>query len=708
VTVPAPRGLIVDSSGTVLVGNQVQNELVLSRVEATQHPEIIGKLAALIRKPAITIRRDITNPKYSPYQPVPILDPATAAVVQYVDAHPSEYPGVTVQQVTQRYYPQGGTTAAQTLGYVGPITATALKTHPGYSQSSQIGKSGIEQEYEKYLRGAHGRQALSVDATGKVVGTLTQKAPSQGDTLQLHDNLGLQKALQAALANDITADRHRTTSQTGLTPAAPNGAAVVMDARTGAVLATASYPTYKLTTWVGGISTSAYQALTVGCNKTTGGCPLNNYAIQGLYAPGSTFKLATATAALHDGLISPYSTADDTGIFSMKAHGYPTCTGNCTFHDATAADAGVVNVTSAITKSDDFFFYTLGVRFYHTSGKYGVNAIQDAAHQLGLGTTTGIDLPNEVKGHIDGKTERQKLHQATPTGFPNTYWYPATSLEVAFGQGATVITPIEQAQAYATFADHGIRHQPEMASDILSPGGKVLHKIAPKVTGKVPYATANWSAMLQGFVGAVNTPHGTAYGTFKSISKVPSSYIIAGKTGTATTATKTGRPPNAWFVGFGPTNAAPGQPEYVVAVAVAQGGYGSTGAAPAVATVFNYLYANPVSSTSTPPTATQQPSTTPPPANPPAGTPTTTTTAPPATTTAPSTTPSTTTTTSTKAAKATKPATPTATTRPTGTATPTNGVTTAAGGTAPTAAVQLAATGASRPPGGSSGARSPP
>ena len=629
VTVPAPRGLVVDRHDTVLAGNTVENEIVLSRVQAHADPGIVGKVAALAGVSPATIQAALTDQQYSPYEPVPILQNASAATVQYVDTHRSEFPGVSVEQVTVRNYPQGGTTANQVLGYVGPITGTELKAHAnaGYTLSSQIGKTGIENQYEQYLRGKAGRRTLEVTATGTVVGMLRQTRPTQGDTVQLNITAGLQKDVQAALATDILSDRKRPTG--GHYPAATNGAAVVLNAQTGAVLALTSYPTYSLTEWVGGITTANYKSLTAGCTSSTGACPLNDYAIQGLYTPGSTFKLATATAALQDGVITTTTTIDDTGVFHI-----PNCTSGCTFHDATAADAGWVNVTAAITKSDDYFFYTMGLRFYEAQQQLGPTAIQQTANKYGFGTATGIDLPDEVQGRVDSQQVREQLHKATPKAFPNTYWYPGTSVEMAFGQGGTVVTPLEEAQAYATFADHGIKHQPEVASAIVSPTGKVVKSIAPKVTGKLTISPNNYQAMLQGFIGATHSPSGTATGTFNIYSHVPSTYVIAGKTGTATTATSTTtRLPNAWFVGFGPVG---GTTQYVVAVEVAQGGYGASAAAPAVANIFNYLYANPPSPTPTLPTATVQPSSALPASNPPAGTPTTTapTTTTPTTTTA--------------------------------------------------------------------------
>ena len=632
VTIPPPRGLIVDRRDTVLAGNKVENEVVLSRAEAVSNPAIVGKVAALCGITPTSVRAALTDLQYNSYEPVPVLQNASPALVQYLSTHRSEFPGVTVVQVTVRDYPQGGTTATQVLGYTGPITATLLKkdANQGYTPTSQIGKAGVEAVEQRYLRGKPGRETLEVTPTGTPVGVVRKTPPVQGDTVELNITASLQKYAQQALTQDMAADRTHLTF--GHHPAAPNGAAVVLNANTGAVLALTSNPSYSLTEWVGGISTANYDALKAGCTVATGACPLNDYAIQGLYTPGSTFKLATATAALQDGLIGISTTIDDTGVFTVRSHGYPTCVGKCTFHDATAFDAGIITIRLGLTESDDYFFYTLGLHFWRTRARYGATAIQKVAHEYGFGDLTGIDLPGEVQGRVDSQRVREALHSQTPKAFPNTSWYPATNLEMAFGQGETVVTPIEEAVAYATFADHGIRHQPEVVGAIVTPGGRVVKRVAPRVTGHVTISTANYQAMLQGFIGVTHTPKGTAYAIFQQYSHVPSSYVIAGKTGTATTATSTVRAPNAWFVGFGPIGA---PTQYVVAVAVAQGGYGDQAAAPAVANIFNYLYAHPPNQTLTLPTASRQPTLAPVKPNAAAGTPPTTTTTPPTTTTTP-------------------------------------------------------------------------
>ncbi len=626
VSVAAPRGEIVDRNDTTLAGDVSEQEILLSRSTAAQDPPIVGQVAALVGETPKEVEAAIADSQYSQYEPVPVLNDAPTSIVEYLEEHQSEYPGVTVETVTQRSYPQeqdsGDAVATPVLGYVSPISQTELKDNPneGYTQASQFGQSGLENEYEKYLRGTAGQQSLSVDAQGQVVGVLHETDPVQGDTVVTNIDLGLQEYVQGVLQNTINADKHTVDTTTGKYPTANDGAAVVLDAQTGAVLAMASSPTYSLGEWVGGISEANYQALSANCGNlvsVTTGCPLFNYAIDGGYTPGSTFKLNTATAALDDNIINAGTFVNDTGVYHVPQK----CTEGCTFDDDEASDAGEVDLQEALTKSDDYYFYNLGDLFYYSSNPDG---IQQMAANYGLGEPTGIDLPGAYDGQVDSATLRATQHRENPTAFPYPSYYVGDNIETAFGQGETLVTPIQQAVAYATFANGGTRYQPEVAAAIVSPSGKVVTQFAPKVTGHVPLPPSTYGPMLAGFEGVVANPDGTAYGSFQQYAKFPmSTYPIAGKTGTADVGPN--KEPNSWFVGFGPTNHAADQPEYVVVVVIDHGGYGAQAAAPAVAQIYNYLYTNPLQPVQLP-TAVSTPTATPPPTNPPAGTPTTTTT----------------------------------------------------------------------------------
>ena len=612
VSIPAPRGDIVDRNGTVLVSNTPQEEILLSRAEAAQNPQIVGMVAALVGETPKQVQASINDNQYSPYEPVPIASGVSSATVQFLQTHQSEYPGVSVETVAQRTYPQRGTTGTQILGYVGDITGSYLAAHPsqGYTQGSQIGVSGIEAAYEPYLRGVAGRQALSVDAQGNVVGTLTTTAPQLGDTVALNIDTGLQQWVEQSLQQQIITDRHTFDGIDQRYPSAPTGAAVVLNPQNGQVLALASYPSYDLNEWVGGISKTNFTALQQSGAE-------NDYAIEGLYTPGSTFKLVTATAALQDGVWTPGQYFDDTGSFKIPGCPAPgvTSTQGCELRDNPGDGTGEFNISGALTVSSDSFFYNLGDLFYNARGSLGDTAIQNEANAYGEGTITGIDLPGEAQGRVDSQATRQKLHQEAPAAFPNTSWYTGDNIEMAFGQGATVLTPIEQAVTYATFANGGTRFAPQLASEIVDPlTGKVIKKLAPQVTGHVAISPTNYSAILQGLEGVIANPSGTAYGAFTGF---PSAWNLAGKTGTASN--QANQEPNSWFVAFGPNP----NPQYLVLAVIGQGGYGASAAAPLVRTIFDYIAANQPQISS--------PVKTPTPSSPPSDTvPTTTTTTAPA------------------------------------------------------------------------------
>ena len=583
VSVQAARGEIVDRNGAVLAANVPEQEIVLSRAEAAQHPAIVGMVAALVGQTPAQVETAINDNQYNPYEPVPVETHASAATVEYLQTHQSAYPGVSVETVAQRTYPAAGTVAPDVVGYVGDASAAQVKANPnaGYSYGIQVGQTGIEAAYEKELRGVNGQQRLEVNSLGNVVSTLSTTAPATGDTVVLNIDSGLQGAVQTALQNDVSTDQSTIDPKTGKRPAANTAAAVVLDVQTGAVLALASDPAYNLDEWVGGITQANYGALSASG-------ALNDYAIQGLYTPGSSFKLATATAGVQTGLVNPNAYFFDPGTFKIP----PPCSSGCSFHDNSQSDAGEINLPFALTESDDDYFYNIGNEFYDNQAKYGATPIQDVANEYGLGEPTGIDLPGEAQGRVDSLKERELLHSEAPAVFAPATWYAGDSVEMAFGQGATVLTPIEEAQAYATFANGGTRYAPEVASAFVDPAtNKVITQIQPKVTGHVSLPPSVYDPILQGLEGVVDNPAGTAYGTFQQYAKFSlNQFRIAGKTGTADTSAGGVKEPDAWFVAFGPVP----NPQYVVLVAVGQGGYGANAAAPAVMNIFNYLVAHPV------------------------------------------------------------------------------------------------------------------
>lgn len=583
-TIPATRGQILDRAGQPLVTNVTTTQIRLSRAEAALHPTVKGALSSLTGISVKKINSDLDNKQYSPYQPAPIMSNAPQSAVEFIRLHQSEFPGVSVLDTSTRSYPNGGSVGAQVLGYVGPITGLEISENPGqgYQTDSTIGKTGIESYYEQYLRGKQGTSTLEVSATGSVLGAVKTTEPTVGDSVVLNIDTGLQKALDGYLANEILADRHSVDPVSGLVPAAPNGAAVVLDPNNGDVLAMASYPSYNLNSFVTGLSNGEYEQL-----RREGA--FNNYAIQGLYTPGSTFKLVTATTELQTGIFPAYKYVDDTGTFTVPGCEKAAAHALCVFHDDDNNAAGQVDLPTALTVSSDYYFYNLGYLFWSQTARYGETPIQNVAAEYGLSEATNVDLPDEAQGRVDSPQVRRELHAEDPVAFPHVTWYTGDNVEMAFGQGTTAVSPIEMADAYATFANGGTHYAPEVAAAIINPHGQVVTRYQPRVLSHVNLPASVRDPILQGLTGVVADPSGTAYLPFHSnIHFSLSSFPIAGKTGTASNAP--GLEPNSWFVGFGPTN----HPKYVVLCVIAEGGYGADASAPVVAKTFNYLVDHPV------------------------------------------------------------------------------------------------------------------
>jgi penicillin-binding protein 2 len=579
VVTPAPRGEILARGGQALADDAFEWVVTLETTPGAAgariaDPAVKRRLVAVIPGLSVQgINADLASNQYSPYQPVPVAFGVSPSAILYIEQHPSEFPGVVAQQESVRNYPYVGL-ATQTLGYVRQITAPELAqlARYGYKEGEIVGQSGLEQQYERYLQGKPGLLTEAVSPTGQVVREVSTKPAKLGDSLKLNIDLGLEQDVARSLANEISV--LHTVGK-----AAPLGAAVVLDPRNGQVLAMASYPSYNDNWWITGMTTTRYALL----NSETG-YPLNNWPVQDLQPPGSTFKLVTATAALNTGLISPWTLIDDTGSYPLP--------GSAPLRDADNVAVGNVNVTTALTRSSDVFFYTLGGRFWEARAQYGMTPIQDEAHLYGLGVPSGIDLPaDEVQnGWVDSPQTRHVLHEQAPKVYADT-WYLGDNVEMAFGQGETVVTPIQLATAYATFANGGTRYSPELAASVISPTGKVIKRFAAQVVDHVTMSAATREAILSGLEGVVQNPLGTAYADFVGFNFAK--WNLAGKTGTATVTVSDVVQPTSWFVAFGGPRGQP--PRYVVCVEINQAGFGASAAAPVVRQIYDYLYAHGIS-----------------------------------------------------------------------------------------------------------------
>ena len=552
----APRGRILDRKGRVIVENKIINVLTVDRLIVKKHPEVVGRLAALLGRNPEDIKLAIADPRFSELAPVP-LGEASAAVITYVAEHAEDFSGaVQVAQEAVRSYPYGSL-AAHLLGYVGEINDTELAAHTkdGYRLGDQIGKSGVELAYESALRGRPGVTKLEVDVQGRVIGTLDRQAPVQGHDLRLSIDLDVQNLAEDSLKSGLAAAQSQFDKSVGHNYVAPAGAAVVEDPHDGSILALASWPTFDPSTFVNGISTSLFAQL----NAPGGHSPLTDRATSGLYAPGSTFKLVTATAALDKGLITPGTPFYDKGYIQV---------GGQRFNNAGGASYGTVALPQAIAVSSDSFFYDLGRRFWEGGRSL---AVQDTARQYGFGTRTGIAIGGEQSGRVPDPASRKRLHDANPVAYPNGQWFTGDNVNLAIGQGDLVVTPLQLANAYATFANGGTLYEPRVAVDIENQDGTKIADVTPRPGHQVPLSAEDRAAMLEGFKGVIASSGGTAHQAFSGFPN--DTFPVAGKTGTAQVA---GKEDTSVFTCFAPAD----NPTYGVTVFEEEAGFGASGAAP--------------------------------------------------------------------------------------------------------------------------------
>jgi len=555
----APRGRILDRNGKVLAENRVVLALVAQREVVGKRPEVLDRISGLLGVPREELDRRVADDRYSLFKPVPVALNVPKDKLIYVREHQSDFPGIEGLQITERVYPNG-TLAAHVLGTVGEINDEELgpRKSTGYKAGDTLGKSGIELTYETDLRGEPEISKLEVDSLGRVQRSLGGRPAVQGNDVRLSIDIDIQRVAEESLAQGIDLARKSSDFLTGKVFLAPGGSAVVTDPRDGSVLAMASNPTFDPNEFTNGISVRRFAEL----NDPAGHYPLNNRAIQGLYAPGSTFKLATSVAALKDGLIVARDTYNDQGLYTV---------GGQRFTNARGARNGLVNVTKALTVSSDVFYYWLGERFWDGRGRYGPAAVQDVARSLGMGELTGVDLPFESNGRIDDPASRERLHKDNPDAFPFPDWYTGYNLNMAVGQGDTAITPLQLTNSYASFVNGGTVFAPHVGNAVLDREGQELRKVEAKVLRRADMPARIREPLLAGFRGVMSDPLGTGFNAFAGFPL--GAFPVAGKTGTAEVA---GKQDTSLFTAYAPADA----PRYVISVVLEEAGLGASAAAP--------------------------------------------------------------------------------------------------------------------------------
>jgi penicillin-binding protein 2 len=533
----APRGKILDRNGKVLVENRTSLALQVNPVKLPEPPAQrraeLARLGALIHMSLPQVRRTMHEQlKVALGAPVTLRHDVDHDLVYYLLENHDRFPGVAVEPVFVRRYPDG-TLAAHVVGTVGEVNEEELK-EPRYRHlqpGDKIGTGGVEYTYDRYLRGTPGTTRIQVNALGQPTpgGQLVSMPPVPGDILKLSLDSGVQAAGEQALA------------ERGLP-----GAFVTMNVHNGQILGLGSFPTFDPTVFTKTLTQS--QASQLYQNPTA---PLDDRATQGLYPTGSTFKVITAMAALNSGVSTPSTTIDDTGSIKI---------GDETFQNAGGAAFGPVDLVNALRVSSDVYFYKLGLAMWNTG------ALQRWAHLLGIGRPTGIDLPEQADGLLPSKAWRDRLYRRGETERP---WSAGDNVQLATGQGDLQTNPLQMAIAYATVANGGTVVTPHVGMEIDDSAGRVLKEIAPPPRRHVHVDPTYRARILEGLHDAAQTAGGTSDGVFGSF-PVP----VAGKTGTAQ------RPPNpdqSWYVVLAPYP----NPRIVTAVTIEQGGFGAESAAPA-------------------------------------------------------------------------------------------------------------------------------
>jgi penicillin-binding protein 2 len=566
---PAPRGNILDRNGKILVGNVNKPVIDVNRQVAAADPGMVARLAALLGTTVPSLKSLINNVQYSPYQPVPVVEEATPQQILYVQEHQALFPGVTATTASFRAYGPGASAASNLLGYMGvlPEKVTRQLEAENYQPGDQVGLAGVEATYESYLRGTPGVEKVQVNSQGQVLGVLSSTPPVPGHDLRLSIDITVQDAAVSAIEYGLSAAQGSYDTVTKRDFAAPAGAAVVEDPQDGSVLALATYPVYDSSLWVGGISQANYAALT----NPNANNPLLDRAIQGQYAPGSTFKLVTATAGLETGLITPYSIFHDTG--SIKV-------GNQVFHNDNGASYGDISLQQAITVSSDNFFNEIGAELWDGRSRFGDDALQNVANTYGFGGPTGIALPDEAPGKIPTPASVAQDFRLYPKLFQTGTWFTGDSVQTAIGQFEVLVTPLQLANAYSAFANGGTVWQPRIALDVEGSDQKPVQVFAPQKKASVALTPEQRAVMLAGFEGVVNNPHGTAYGLF---SGPLAALDIAGKTGTAQV--QAPKQNTSVFTSFAPASAA----RWEVTAFMEQSGYGASIAGPVVRQIYDAL-----------------------------------------------------------------------------------------------------------------------
>jgi len=562
---PSARGPIVDRSRRLLAGTTgtvavTADADTLGTIDAHGRwtPSVAGhaRLRRLARVAHLPTWRLIANIRRSvvrtPFAPAVVITRPSRDLAFYIDERANTFHGFDVAVLPQRWYPTGAF-GSEFLGLLGEVDARELhqRRYAGTRAGQVVGQSGVEAAYEHVLDRGLTSGRIPVDARGNIVGPL-RAIPLRASTqsLQLTIDARLQRVAERAIRDGI-ALAHRAGHGD-----ADAGAAVVMNPWDGSIYALASYPTFDE-------SRAAHDPRYFSSLFREPATPLLNRATQGLYPTGSTFKPIVAEAALATGLITPYSSIPCTGSLTV---------GNIVFHNVEPAINANLNLDQALTISCDTWFYRLGTMFYARQASTGALDMQHWAHLLGLGHTTGLDVPGEYNGVVPTPGWLKKtFHDAA-----QRIWYEGYSVNLSIGQGYLAVTPLQLAVAYSALANGGRVVRPHVGRAILGPGGAVVRRLRFPPRRRLHLTDVD--AIRSGLFNAAHAADGTSSAIFGSF-PVP----VAGKTGTAQTPNGSD---HSWYASWAPA----GRPRAVVVVLIEHGGFGAEAAAPAAREIYSAFF----------------------------------------------------------------------------------------------------------------------
>jgi len=588
VRVPAPRGSILDRNGLPLVTNVPSKVVQIdqSSLPKTKNARLreLRKLSRILRVPLREIGTTLRRHRYDLLTPVTIKSDVSRAQAGYLAEREDDFPGVRVKDMALRYYPHREL-AAHVLGYVGDITQEQLDAlaKQGYSSGDTIGQSGIESEYDKYLRGTPGLEILRVNSLGRKQGaTIPLVPPHAGNTVRLTLDLKLQMAAEEALRYGI--ERARNSGCQGCWYS-NGGAIVAMDPRDGSIRAMASNPTYPPSLYVGRVRQRALDAAGLTSRSAESmNYPALDRVINAAYPPGSTFKPVTAIAAMQEHILQPFEPLACTGEYEKNGQVFKNW-------DPFVNEA--MTLTTALARSCDTYFYQVGYRFYGMPARLGPR-LQMWASRFGFGQKTGIDLGSERFGLLPTPAWRKETYtKKTDPGHwqIDRLWKPGDSIQLAIGQKDLLVTPLQMARFYAMVANGGKLVTPHLLLDVEQASanrapGRVVPTPRPPAPEPTNVDAQALGVVREGLFEATHSTLGTSAAIFGGF-PIP----ISGKTGTAEKFIDPGDGylhnfSQSWWCGYGPSNS----PDLVVCVLIENGGHGGDAAAPAALKVFEQFF----------------------------------------------------------------------------------------------------------------------